>query len=61
MGCSPYGLARLFDEYPDVYEAYRAIALHRLIGEDGKGGGFKQRREATRAKRLADMARRSRR
>lgn len=57
MRADPYGLARLFDEYPDVYSAYRAIAISRLLG-DAPAGGFAKRREQTRMGRLEAMARR---
>lgn len=52
-------MARLFDEYPDVFDAYWL----RVAGSLGKGAEpaqekFASRREATRAARIRKAARR---
>jgi len=50
IGCSPYDLARLADDYPDVFEEY--VALFSRGGES-----FRKRRERTRASRVMRMFR----
>ena len=60
-GQSPYDLARLLDEYPDVFDAYwvRAVGLLSKSAEKGKARqSFRERREATRAERITRAARR---
>lgn len=46
-------MARLLDEYPDVYDAYRKLIVDRLRGASNRAGDFQGRRERTRAQRLA--------
>ena len=59
-GQSPYDIARLLDEYPDVFDAYFWRVMTRA--EDAAGqpqaGGFKARRERTRAERIRRLSRR---
>lgn len=55
-GQSPYDLARLLDEYPDVFDAFwvRAAGLSSSQGREG----FRERRERTRSDRIRKAARR---
>lgn len=46
----------LFEHYPYVFEAWRALLLERM--GKGRRQSFQERREATRAQRLAKIARR---
>ena len=54
-GHEPYLVARLFREFPDVYDAYRLRVVARLLEDDPRAGSFKSRRERTRAQRVARM------
>lgn len=45
---SPYDLARLLDEYPEVFDAY----FEQIEGASRKGRDFGARREASRAERI---------
>lgn len=51
-------MARLLDEYPDVFDAFwvRAIGLLRDSAGAGQAQGFRARREATRADRIRKAA-----
>ena len=51
-------MARLLDEYPDVFDAVwvGAVGLLGDSAEGGKDGGFRARREATRADRIRKAA-----
>jgi len=49
-------LARLLDEYPDVFDAWRALVVGGLAARNGaKGESFQHRRERTRAQRIARL------
>lgn len=47
-GCSPYDLARLGEEYPDVFEEYVSLFV-------SGGETFRQRRERTRGERVGRL------
>lgn len=47
-------MARLLDEYPDVFDAYWAASVGAPKG--GSRASFKDRREETRAKRMRKAA-----
>lgn len=49
-------MARLLDEYPDVFDAYRALVVGGLASRNGqKNEDFQSRRERTRAARIARL------
>lgn len=56
-GQSPYGLARLLYEFPDVFDAYAILAIERT-GGTAKKETFAERRERTREARIAKLGRR---
>ena len=52
-------MARLLHEFPDVFDAYRAAVVARLMEKPDNGEiGFMERREATRSERIERIARR---
>ena len=55
---SPYDLARLLDEYPDVFDAYWVTAVGSSSGKGQAKQSFRSRRESTRAERIRKAARR---